>query len=99
MNGTTFSRNNANFGGGIGNHGTITVSDSTFAINYAYSGSGGIANGGTLTVSNSVFADNRAHTFGGGIGNFGTAILINSTFSGIGPTALVAASATSAQRS
>ena len=62
----TFLDGNAAFGGGIYNHGTLTVSDSAFANNAAgYGGNssngsngGAIANDGFLTVNNSAFVRN-----------------------------------------
>ena len=42
-------------GGGVFNHGTLTVSGCTLSDNLAGSGGGGIYNAGTLTVSNSHF--------------------------------------------
>ena len=44
--------NLANFGGGIGNHTTLTLDDDTIAGNTAANGGGGIANGGTATLNN-----------------------------------------------
>jgi hypothetical protein len=71
-------------GGGIVNHGTLTVSNSTFSDNSADNG-GGIYSAGTLMVTNSAFSINRAYAVaagGGGIYNVGTAAVTNSTFSG-----------------
>jgi len=70
-------------GGGIDNEGTLTVTNSTFSRNVAYSIGGGIVNGyeKTLTVTNSTFSGNGAGS-GGGISNFGTVTITNSTFSG-----------------
>ena len=72
----------ANFGGGITNLGTLTVSNCTLSGNFGTQG-GGIVNGGTLTVSNCTFSGNTANGFGGGIDNaFATATISDSTFSG-----------------
>lgn len=66
--------------GGILNHGTLTVSNSTFSGNIASAGcGGGIFNDGTLNVSDSVFSDNSAN-IGGGICNVGTLTVSNSNF-------------------
>ncbi len=70
---------NTQYGGGIANHGTLTVTNSTISDNHAYGG-GGIFNGGTLTVIDSTFSRNGAGG-GGGIANFGTLTVTSSTFS------------------
>jgi hypothetical protein len=60
----------ADGGGGILDHGTLTVSNSTLESNSVggSSGSGGgIQTDGTLTVSNSTFSNNFANSDGGGI--------------------------------
>jgi CSLREA domain-containing protein/MYXO-CTERM domain-containing protein len=69
-------------GGGIGNQGTLTVSNCTFSGNSASSGGGGIHNTGTLTVSASTFSGNSASSGGGIFNNFATLSVVNSTFSG-----------------
>jgi len=72
------------YGGGINNLGTLTVTNSTVSNNSADNG-GGIANFGTLTVTNSTVSSNSAAAlYGGGIDNqFGTLLtVVNSTFSG-----------------
>ena len=73
------------YGGGIYNNGTLTVSNSTFAGNQVSRegmGGGGIYNNsGTLMVSNSTFSGNSAFD-GGGIMNYATLTVSNSTFSG-----------------
>ncbi|HTK78003.1 MAG TPA: choice-of-anchor Q domain-containing protein [Gemmataceae bacterium] len=71
-----------NYGGGIYNAGTLTLTDSKVRENSAAEG-GGIFNGGTLTLNNSAVSDNAGGT-GGGIYNFeaGTATLTNSAVSG-----------------
>lgn len=82
-------------GGGIGNWGTLTVTDSTLSANRAqnpggvgYYG-GGIYNGGSLTVNNSTLYGNVASYTsgtpgggGGGIYNVGTLVVVNSTLTG-----------------
>ncbi len=68
-------------GGGIGNYGSMTITDSTLDSNGAAQG-GGIENDGTLTVTDTTIADNSAEGlfgFGGGIENGGTLTLVNST--------------------
>ncbi len=76
-------------GGGIGNEGTLTVTNSTFFGNIATDG-GGIFNNAaaTLTVTNSTFSENTATDYGGGIYNVGAGGLTvtNSTFSDNGAT-------------
>jgi len=82
-------------GGGIGNWGILTVTDSTLSANRAqnpggvgYYG-GGIYNGGTLTVTNSTLSGNIASYVsgtpgggGGGIYNVATLVVVNSTLTG-----------------
>jgi len=71
------------FGGGIANRGTLTLSNSTLVDNQATYG-GGIYNAGTLTITNSTIADNHAPGGGAGIWNRpGSMVkLIDSTVSG-----------------
>ena len=72
---STISSNSINFGGGIFNadSGTMTINQSTVANNSSASSGGGIYNGdgSTLTISQSTFANNSAIE-GGGIWNAGT---------------------------
>jgi hypothetical protein len=74
------------YGGGIYNHGTLTLTNSTVSGNFGGLGAG-IYNGGTLTLTNSTVSGNSASTydagagFGGGIFNDGTLTLTNSTIS------------------
>ena len=72
------------FGGGIYNSGTVTVSNSIFSGNSAgeLGDGGGIYNFGTLTVSNSIFSGNSAWMGGGIITIIGTLNVSNSTFFG-----------------
>jgi Tol biopolymer transport system component len=78
-----------NFGGGIYNEATLTVSSCTFRLNSANFG-GGIHSQGSnamLNVSNCTFNENSVGTSGGGIFNSGnsgiaTVTVNNSTFSG-----------------
>ena len=61
----TVAQGNADFGGGIFNGGTLTVSNTIFTDNTATglagnAWGGGIFTGGTLTVNNSIFSGNSA---------------------------------------
>jgi hypothetical protein len=77
-------------GGGIANHGELTVVNSNVSRNSAGYIGGGIANDGTLAVVNSTLSDNRsdvvsggiAPNAGGGLYNAGTAALTSVTISG-----------------
>jgi CSLREA domain-containing protein len=71
-----------NTGGGIDNHGNLTVDKTTFIQNTAAVGAG-LFNDAQLTVSNSTFTQNVASSTGGGLdnNNDGTTV-VNSTFSG-----------------
>ncbi len=67
---------------GIGNSGTLTISDSTIR-NSSFGGVGaGIGNGGVMTITGSTISGNTSITDGGGIGNSGTLTINNSTISG-----------------
>jgi hypothetical protein len=73
-----------NFGGGILNWGTMTVTNCTFIGNSAEY-AGGIINTGIMTISNSTFADNAGYySLGtaGAIDNAGSMTLTNNTFYG-----------------
>lgn len=69
-------------GGGIANMSTLTVTNSTFALNSANlaydSGGGAINNGGTAKIVNSTFYRNSAYRGGAYLGEYGQ--IINSTF-------------------
>ncbi len=67
-------------GGGVSNHGTLTVTNSTIAGNSAILGGGGVFNVkfGTMTITNSTISGNS----GGGVDNDGTMTITNSTISG-----------------
>jgi len=69
--GTTFTRNSADYGGGIGNRGELTVSGgSNISYNSAASSGGGIQNAaGIITVTSSTLSHNSASYSGGGINN------------------------------
>ncbi|MGO9469265.1 MAG: beta strand repeat-containing protein, partial [Isosphaeraceae bacterium] len=80
----TISGGSANYGGGIHNSGTLTVSGSTVAGSSAVYFGGGIYNGGTLTVTGSAIESNMVTdsccgAAGGGIANFGTLTVSDST--------------------
>jgi hypothetical protein len=68
-------------GGGIWNHGTLTIANSTVSGNSASAGVGGILNWGTLTITNSTVSGNKA-PYGGGIYNVNVLRITGSTVSG-----------------
>jgi len=69
-------------GGGLVNHGTLTVTRSIFERNTSAWG-GGLANTGSLpALTASTFVSNTASDSGGGLGNSGILTATNSTFSG-----------------
>jgi hypothetical protein len=87
LNGTTVAGNLslAGRGGGIGNNGTMTLSDSVITGNTTGSDGGGLFNNadGTLTVSDSTVSGNTAAGYGGGLFNFGlTATFTDRTITG-----------------
>ncbi len=58
-------------GGGIINHGTLTIEDSTIQGNRADWNGGGLENTAGATITNTLFQDNHASGFGGGFRNLG----------------------------
>jgi sporulation-control protein spo0M len=60
--------NGGNFGGGLYNNNTVTVTGSTFSNNTAQFG-GGLFNAGTATVTRSTFSGNSVTSNGGGFYN------------------------------
>jgi hypothetical protein len=79
-----FSRNSANYGGGISNDGSkLTLIDCTFSDNTAVMGSG-MENyvASSVTLTNCIFSRNAASKSGGGMYNnsFSTLTLTNCTF-------------------
>jgi hypothetical protein len=76
-------------GGGIYNSGTLTVTDSVFANNFAINSGGAIYNksGAVLTLTRVAFNNNQVSNWsggsaGGGIYNGGTLTVTNSSFTG-----------------
>jgi uncharacterized protein (TIGR03118 family) len=79
--GSAFGQDSGDFtGGGVLNHGALTLSGCTVSGNYAYHEGGGIFSDGTLTVRGCAVSDNY-DDWSGGIYNAGTATLISSTVS------------------
>ena len=82
---TTSDGNNASFGGGIANLGTLTINNSTISGNNAtgtgFSSGGGIYSSGALNLNNSTVTRNHVTYTGGGISfeGGGTAAINNST--------------------
>jgi hypothetical protein len=71
------------YGGGILNHGTLTVSSCTVSGSSATYGGGIYNGGGTVTVSSSTLSGNLAYYAGGGIYNGGGTVAVSgSTLSG-----------------
>ena len=87
-NSTVTGNSSYDWGGGIHNVGTMTVTDTTVSGNSAgsffYGSGGGIFNSGpgTMTLTDSTVSTNDAADQGGGIANEGTLTLTNSTVSG-----------------
>ena len=77
---STFTGNDAEFGGAIKSSGSALIFHSQFTDNTATQNGGAIANGGTLKVSESTFSGNAAGINGGGIFNNGGFELAGSTF-------------------
>ncbi|MBA3633655.1 MAG: hypothetical protein H0W58_12750, partial [Acidobacteria bacterium] len=92
INGVTITKGNGtgstnlgylNFGGGVVNTGTLTLTNSTITSNRAIIGGGIYNNTGTLTLTNSTVSGNIGDGRGGGIYNIGgTTNLTGSTVSG-----------------
>ncbi|NIS83304.1 MAG: hypothetical protein GTO14_24600 [Anaerolineales bacterium] len=82
ISGSTFSGNQAFWGGAIGNgqNGHVDIDDSSFVANEASNG-GAITNNNALDIRGSTIANNTANT-GGGIRNNWFLWLVNSTVSG-----------------
>jgi hypothetical protein len=86
ISGVTIENGTNNYGGGIYNAGTLTVTNCTLSGNWAsgfFGEGGGIYNVGTLTVTSSTISGNYSayYGLGGGIGNAGTLTLTYSTIS------------------
>lgn len=82
-----FEDNHADYGGGISNHSTVTITNSTFKHNIVTSYGGGLLLNPSVpdeqkaVVQGSTFTNNQAGGHGGGIYSFaGPLILTNSTF-------------------
>ena len=66
----------AEFGGGVYNQGTLTLSDSVVTENFA-GGGGGIFNGAKITIRNTLITGNKSPGYGGGIFNGGILHAVN----------------------
>jgi predicted outer membrane repeat protein len=83
LSGLTIANGTAERGGAIYNHGTLTVTNSTFSGNSAANGGGIYSYEANLTVTNSTFSGNSANEGGGGIFSYdANSTVTNSTFSG-----------------
>jgi predicted outer membrane repeat protein len=81
ISGLTISDGSADFGAGIENAGTLSLTNVVLSGNTATNSGGGIYNGGFLTINNSTLSSNSA-TSGGGISGSGQITITNSTLSG-----------------
>ncbi len=83
ISGLTITGGQAKFGGGVGNDGTLSLTDVTLSGNSATSGGGGVGNLGTLYLTNVTLSGNTAN-IGGGLDNLtsASATLIGVTVSG-----------------
>ncbi|HEY3291571.1 MAG TPA: hypothetical protein VGK87_15680, partial [Anaerolineae bacterium] len=75
------SNNNAGFGGGVGNMGLVTVTNSVFISNSALQVGGGLYNFETMLLSTSVLTGNQAGAGGAGLGNQGVLTVTDTTIS------------------
>jgi hypothetical protein len=75
----TIRNGRADYGAGIANSGTLTVTNSTLSHNSAVQVGGGIINSGTLTVTNSTLSQNSASSGGGIYIDSGSVTVTNST--------------------
>ena len=67
--------------GALGNHGTLTIENSTISGNADHGGGGGVSNFGTSTIQNSTISNNTTNYGGGGVSNSGTLTIKNSVLS------------------
>jgi len=96
----TIRNGHAQFGAGILNNGTLTISNSTISNNHGtsdrFSTGGGISNGGTLTINDSTVSGNSVGAWldsgGGGVANGGTLSINDSTLTGNSASSLGEAS-------
>ena len=70
------------YGGGVENHGTMTMTGGKITGNTAGQFGGGIHNEGTLTMTGGTIADNTAGTYGGAIYSNSTVSISGATLSG-----------------
>ena len=87
ISGLTIENGQAQFGGGISNQGTLTLSNDAVSNNGTPGNTtitygAGIYNTGTLVVNDTTIDNNTAWTVGGGIYNTGSATLSNDTIFG-----------------
>jgi uncharacterized repeat protein (TIGR01451 family)/CSLREA domain-containing protein len=88
ISGLTVTGGYASSGGGIGNIGTLTLTDVRIGDNYATDFGGGVYNGGILTILDCTVANNACNAtgpfgaYGGGIFSSGTLTMRNTTVSG-----------------
>jgi len=70
------------YGGGVENHGTMTITGGKITGNTAGQFGGGIHNEGTLTITGGTITDNTAGTYGGAIYSNSTVSISGATLSG-----------------
>lgn len=67
---STVTGNSGSWGGGLSNHGALTVRDSVIAGNTAGERGGGVSNNGEATLTNTLLVENSAVEDGGGLYNY-----------------------------
>jgi Ca2+-binding RTX toxin-like protein len=83
VNSSTFSGNEASYGGGLSSYGAVRINNSTFSGNEARSGGGVRIQQGSAELTNTTLSGNTAYNGGGiTITSFGAADLTNVTITG-----------------
>ncbi len=80
ISGLSLAHGAGSYGGGIGNYGTLALTDCSLTNNTATTGGGAIFSEGSLTLTGCTLAQDSAGSFGGAVENlFGSLTIIDST--------------------